>query len=91
MALTSSSTLAEVYAQYDDNAGYEGNLAKARLFLEACRILKRRDPEVNTSSDGRSMTRQSIDSDLKQVQGYLQKFDTVNQPGCSFVRGRALL
>lgn len=42
--LSSSSTLAEVEAAYDDNASYaeDGSAAKAAAFITACRILLRR-------------------------------------------------
>lgn len=44
MAVTSASTLAAVEAQFDDNADYdiEGSAAKAKLFIQAGRILLRR-------------------------------------------------
>jgi len=44
MALSSTSTLAEVEAQYDDNADYAEveSVAKAKLYIHACRILLRR-------------------------------------------------
>ena len=44
MAVTSASTLADVEAQFDDNADYDVALssAKAQLFIQAGRILLRR-------------------------------------------------
>jgi len=44
--LTSSSTLAAVQAAYDDNSYYEDDStgAKAKNFIQACRILLRRTP-----------------------------------------------
>lgn len=47
MALTSDSTTAECWAQYDDNVSYDlnGSVAQAKLFIEACRILLRRVPD----------------------------------------------
>jgi len=43
-ALTSSSTLAEIQAAYDDNASYEedSSASKAAAFVTACRFLRRR-------------------------------------------------
>lgn len=48
MPLSSSSTLAEVKATYDDNAGYrESNSpTQAAAFIMACRILIRRTPSL---------------------------------------------
>lgn len=45
-ALTGSSTDAAVWAQYDDNAAYDvdSSVSKAKLFIEACRVLLRRRP-----------------------------------------------
>jgi hypothetical protein len=44
--LSSSSTLAEIQAAYDDNASYEedGDATKAAAFITACRMLLRRIP-----------------------------------------------
>lgn len=46
--LTSSSTLAEIKAAYDDNASYEedASTAKAAAFITACRFLLRRLPKT---------------------------------------------
>lgn len=52
--LTSASTDEEVWASYDDNASYEedSDVAKARAFITACRILLRRLPKrQRTGSD----------------------------------------
>jgi hypothetical protein len=48
--LSSSSTLTEVEAAYDDNAGYAktASLSKCRDFIEAARILLRRYPSTAT-------------------------------------------
>ena len=44
--LTSSSTDAQVWAAYEDNSAYdlESDATKAREFVQACRILLRRQP-----------------------------------------------
>lgn len=44
MSLSSSSTLAQIEAAYDDNAGYQevGDVAGCRTFMTACRMLLRR-------------------------------------------------
>lgn len=45
--LSSTSTLAEVLAAYDDNASYEedGSAAKAKAFVTACRLLLMKIPK----------------------------------------------
>lgn len=62
--LSSSSTDAEVWAAYDDNASYEedGSRAKANAFITACRILKRRLP-ISGSRAGQSISRESLDAE----------------------------
>ena len=49
--LTSSSTDAEVWAEYDDTASYEedASVSKAKRFVTACRILLRRRPTISES------------------------------------------
>lgn len=41
MAISSSSTLAEVKAEYIDNAGYDANdsASECRAFIKACRVI----------------------------------------------------
>lgn len=54
MALTSSSTLAEAQAQYDDNVSYDLNrsVSSCKLFIEACRILLRRMVDETQGAGG---------------------------------------
>jgi len=67
--LSSSSTLAQVQAAYDDNASYDlesdeaAGLVKAAKFIEACRILIRRRP-MTTSADGALVTLVSLRNDM---------------------------
>lgn len=53
MSLTATSTDAEVWAAYDNNASYEedGSRTKALAFITACRIILRRRPTA-TKRDG---------------------------------------
>lgn len=55
MALSSTSTLAEIQAAYDNNASYheDGSAEKARTFITACRMLIGRLPK-RVSKGGRS-------------------------------------
>lgn len=47
MALGSASTLEQIEAQYDDNASYDlnGSIASCKLFIEAARLLLRRQAD----------------------------------------------
>ena len=65
-ALSSSSTDAVVWAAYDDNAAYDvdESVTKAKLFIEACRILLRRRPNrvgVGPQSVDFESVRQELD------------------------------
>ena len=57
MAPTSTSTFAEVAAQYDDNADYDlnGSVSQAKLFIHAARILIRRRPTYAAGEGGQSV------------------------------------
>ncbi len=88
MAVTSASTTAAVQAQYDDNADYESDSsgAKAALFLQACRILKRRVPESMTSGAG-SVTQADYQADIDAATAFV-KATAAAASGCGFTRGR---
>lgn len=65
-ALSSSSTDQEVWNAYDDNAAYDvdSSIAKAKNFIEACRILLRRRPNrvgVGSQSVDFESVRQELD------------------------------
>lgn len=67
MTLTAESTLAEVQAQYDDNADYDlnGSVAQAKLFIQACRLLLRRMAD-SASKDG-----EQFSNAYQKIQGQL--------------------
>lgn len=73
-SLSSSSTDAEVWNAYDDNASYEedGSPATAGTFVTACRILLRRRP-ANMAVDGESVAfdAQAIREQLSRAQNWL--------------------
>jgi len=70
--LTSSSTDAEVWASYDDNASYQEDASrtKAAAFITACRVLRRRLP-ITSARDGQSMTRESLGEEVAQANAWL--------------------
>ena len=70
--LSSSSTDAEVWAAYDDNASYEEDVSrtKALAFITACRILARRLP-ISATRDSQTVTRESLQSEADQARVWL--------------------
>jgi hypothetical protein len=89
MALTRSSTYANALNQYKDNLSWEGDITKAQSFREAIRFLLLMRPTRDSASDGRSVDRESLKSELDAVNDYLAILDTTNRPRASFVQGRA--
>lgn len=86
MALSSSSTLADALAQYDDNLSWEGDVAKATLFLEAIRYILAHRPQTS-SIQGRSLSYTALEVEKVAVAEYVQKFGaSVNRS--SFIRGK---
>jgi len=65
MALSSTSTLADVNAAYENNADYDlvESVTKAKDFVVACRFLLRRQPEESVSGNDRTR------EDYHKVQG----------------------
>lgn len=63
--LSSSSTLAEIQAAYDDNASYaeNGSAAEAAIFITACRMLIRRLPK-HVAHGGRGAEEVDLQVDL---------------------------
>ena len=72
MSIDATSTMSEVEAQYDDNAGYREKrcVASAQLFAEAIRIILRR----YKSSAGRAG--ESVAHDMGVLQDELGKVET---------------
>ncbi len=70
--LSSSSTDAEVWAAYDDNASYQedASRSKASAFITACRILARRLP-ISAARDGQSVSRESLREEVADANAWL--------------------
>lgn len=83
-SLSSASTFAQVQAQYDDNASYDvdNDLAKCRLFIEAARILIRRQPSTAIKS-GNSVSRnvQLLKDELAEALAWLKARDPDSRMG----------
>lgn len=82
--LSSSSTDAEVWAAYDDNASYEedASITKARAFITACRIILRRNPKQTTRAGGLGLvlSPELIRADMQAAQTWLVVHDTSDNP-----------
>ena len=72
MALSSASSLATVEAQYDNNASYmtDNSTAQAKLFIEACRILKRRHPST-AQKGGNVVSLRDLQKELDKAEKWL--------------------
>ncbi len=70
--LSGSSTNAEVWAAYDDNASYreDASRSKADAFNTACTILARRLP-ISAGRDGQSVSRESLQAQQDKVEAWL--------------------
>lgn len=88
MSLSSSSTLAQVNAAYDDNADYAesggGSTTKAAAFIQACRILLRRI--ATEAATGPERIRQdenlrAIRAELNDAKDWLALNDTTSGAG----------
>lgn len=84
LTLSSTSTLAEVQAAYDDNCSYDldGSAEKCRQFIQAARILLRRRAEE--TANGTSRTRDDyhkIQGELKKAEAWWAANDTTSSSG----------
>jgi hypothetical protein len=72
MAITSASTLAQVQAEYENNADFESppSPAKAQAFIVACRYLLVRLPSNMDHASGSG--RRAIQRNLEVIQGELE-------------------
>lgn len=76
MALTSSSTYAQIVAAYKDNADYvtaggTSGVAKAKDFIQACRFLLL-DRPVMESAKSSTLNYESIQGQLDKAEAWIQ-------------------
>ena len=90
MSLSSSSTLVDALAQYNDNLSWEGDVSKATLYLEAIRWLLVNRPQTS-SIQGRSLSYTALELEKAKVQDYVETFGAASSSRSSFVRGRMSL
>ena len=82
--LSSSSTIAQIKAAYDDNASYDedASVAKAKAFITACRLLIRKTPEELAKGTGRvKINVDLIAGELSEAQQYVAANDTSGSGG----------
>lgn len=89
MALTSSSTLSDALAQYNDNLSWDGDATKATNALEAIRWLLINRAQA-TSRNGRTINFAALEIEKKKLESYVNEFGT-NANRTSFTRGRMCL
>lgn len=88
MALSSTSTLTDALAQYNDNLSWEGDITKATAALAAIRWLMVNRPKIIAIND-RNIDFNSMAVEQGKLEQYVSKFSTsVNR--ASFVRGRMM-
>ncbi len=79
MAVTSSSTLAQIKADYEDNADYdlEASTAKCKLFIHAARLLVSRVSEEAENAGRKVGTRtQKYETEIKAAKDWLALNDS---------------
>ena len=89
MGVTSSSTLSEVKAQWDDNVGYftEASIAKAKLFIEAGLILLNRQAQyMNKGAASVSYNIEEVQKAVAFAQEWLLARDESLRPYKSVTR-----
>lgn len=87
MALTSSSTLTDALAQYNDNLSWEGNSGKATLALEAIRWLLINRPQT-TGAEIANVNFESLETEKARLENFVGTVGTTER--ASFTRGRML-
>jgi hypothetical protein len=89
VALTSSSTLDDALAQYNNNLSWDGDITKANAALEAIRwILANRPKMIATNS--RTINFESLYSERDRLEAFVSKFSS-NVTRASFTRGHMLI
>jgi len=88
VSLSSSSTLNDALAQYNNNLSWEGDTAKATLALEAIRWILANRPKVIATND-RNINFESLAAEKQRLENYISSNST-NINRCTFTRGRML-
>lgn len=88
MALDSTTTVAQAYAQLNDNLAWDASPTKAAAFLEAARwLLVNR---ANSAKAGVSLSWDSLQGQIEEAQTYVRQTTLpADRKQAYFVRGRA--
>lgn len=90
MSLTSTSTLANALAQYNNNLSWEGDATKAAAALEAVRWLLVNRAQ-NISTEGRTINYASLEKEKEKLEAFVSISSTTTAAKrSSFTRGRCL-
>lgn len=89
MSLTSSSTLDDALAQYNDNLSWDGDITKAAAALEAVRWILVNRPKIIAAGE-RNISFESLIAEQKKLESYISVAGA-NVNRCSFTRGHMLL
>ena len=76
--LSSASTLAQIEAAYKDNACYEedASVAKAKIFVTACRLLIRTPSQISKTTSGMTFPAELLRKELLAAQAFIATHDT---------------
>ena len=90
MALTSTSTISDAYAQWQNNLAWDGDLTKAQNALEAARYLLMCRPQMIAAETGVNMRFAELKDQIAKLESYVGNLSTsVNR--AQFTRGNMLL
>ena len=90
MALTSTSTLSDALAQYNNNLNWQGDATRAADALAAVRWLLVNRPTAN-SMRNRSINYESLYTEKAKLEEYVEKFGATSAARrVTFTKGRPL-
>jgi len=88
VSLSSSSTLDDALAQYNNNLAWDGDIAKASAALEAVRWILVNRPKIVSTND-RNINFESLYNERDRLEPFVQNFSS-NVNRAAFTRGHML-
>lgn len=89
MSLSSSSTLDDALAQYNDNLSWDGDVTKAQNALEAVRWILVNRPNI-VATNSRNISFESLAAEQVKLESFVGNFSS-NVNRASFTRGHMLI
>ncbi len=90
MSLSSTSTLTDALAQYNDNLFWDGSATKAQAAIEAVRFILVNRPQRMADGMGKDVNYAELAKEKEKLENFLNRSSSqVNR--CSFVRGKMRL